>query len=75
MAENRLCLAEDHPLGIITYKAPYTAGTEQRKNHPCPPGLHHSEEEEDSPATPTPCAKKGHTRGTPRDTNQAGKES
>ena len=29
----------------------------------------------ESPATPTPCAKKGHTRGTPRDTNQTGKES
>ena len=56
-------------------QAPYAAGTEQGKNNPCPPGLPHSEEEENSPATPTPCAKKGHTRRTPRDTNQAGKES
>ena len=45
-----------------------------RKNNPFPPGLHHPEEEEDNPATPTPCTKKGHSRRTPRNTNQAGQE-
>ena len=46
----------------------------QGKEQSLPPGLHQLEEEEDSPATPTPSAKEGHARRTPRDTNQAGQE-
>ena len=46
-----------------------------RKNNPYPPGLHHLEDEEDSPATPTPCAKKGHSRRTPGILTKLGKNT
>ena len=47
----------------------------QKKNNPCPPSLHHPEEEEDSPATPTPCAKKDHCRRTPETLTKLGKNT
>ena len=47
----------------------------QKKNNPCPPSLHHPEEEEDSPATPTPCAKKDHCRRTPGTLTKLGKNT
>ena len=46
----------------------------RRNNNPCPPSLHHPEEEGDSSATLTACGKKGYTRRTFRDTNRAGIE-
>ena len=76
MVERRLCLAEDHLLGIFLTGSLHSRHWiwHRGKNNPCPPGLHHPEEEEDSPATPISCAKKGQTRRTPRDTNQARQE-
>ena len=60
-AERRLC--RDHPLEGSLCSRHWTVC--RGKNNPCPPGLHHLEEEEDSSATPTPRAKKGRSRRTP----------
>ena len=47
----------------------------QKKNNPYPPSLDHPEEEEDSPATPTPRAKKDHSRRTPGTLTKLGKNT
>ena len=47
----------------------------QKKNNPYPPSLDHPEEEEDSPATPTPRAKKDHSRRTPGILTKLGKNT
>ena len=46
-----------------------------RKNNPCPPGLHHPEEEEDIPATLPPRAKKGQSRRTAGALTKLGKNT
>ena len=73
-AEGRLSLAGDHLLGIVPHRLSMQQALNkaQGKEQSLPLGLHQIEEEEDSPATPTPRAKDGHVRRTPRDTNQAG---
>ena len=46
-----------------------------KKNNPCPPGLHHPDGEENSPATLLPCAKMGHSRRTPGTLTKLGKNT
>ena len=75
-AEGRLSLAGNHLLGIVPHRlsTQQTLNRAQGKEQSLPPGLHQLEEEEDCPATPTPRAKEGHARRTPRDTTKAGQE-
>ena len=68
--EKRVCgdsreeiVSGDHPLEGSLCNRHWTGC--RGKNNPCPPGLHHLEEEKDSSATPTPRAKKGRSRRTP----------
>ena len=76
-SERRFCLTKDHPLGIFlagSLGSRHWVGHRGKNNH-FPPGLHHPEEEEDSPETLTPCAKKGQARRTPGTLTKLGKNT